>query len=92
MVRQLIACNIPHGKAMTDALGDGGSQIMKSWYIFFFQCPFLPELFLRWGDFPIFDKIFESMKVDSQKASDEIESYKFTFRDRGMMDAWLYDR
>ena len=89
MVKQFIACNIPHGRAMAEALGEGWAQITKSWYIYFFQCPFVPEFFLRWGDFPIFDKTFESMKVDLQRASDEIESYKFTFRDKGMRRTYM---
>lgn len=83
MVTKFIACNIPHGKAFERAMHNGWAQILKSWYLFFFQCPIIPEMFLQWGDFQIFDSCFKSMKVDMAAAKEEIECYKFTFRDSG---------
>lgn len=46
---RLIICNVPHpvpaGKAFTRSF----AQLKKSWYIFFFQLPFLPEMMMRSG-------------------------------------------
>jgi pimeloyl-ACP methyl ester carboxylesterase len=39
---KLIICNVPHPQAMADAFG--WDQLKKSWYVFFFQIPKLPEL------------------------------------------------
>ena len=39
----LIICNVPHPVPATRAVRNGWSQLKKSWYIFFFQIPRLPE-------------------------------------------------
>jgi len=40
----LIICNVPHPQSMQQAFS--WEQLMKSWYIFFFQIPKLPEFLL----------------------------------------------
>ncbi len=40
---RLIICNVPHPVPMQKAFGKGFEQLKKSWYIFFFQLPRLPE-------------------------------------------------
>lgn len=40
---KLIICNVPHPAAMNAALRGGVRQWLKSWYILFFQLPWLPE-------------------------------------------------
>ena len=53
-----------------------------SWYMVFFQCPFLPEIFFRSSDLTIFDGIVKEMKNDDDP--EEIkEAYKYAFRDPG---------
>lgn len=40
-LERLVICNVPHPQAMKDAFG--WTQLRKSWYVFFFQLPWLPE-------------------------------------------------
>ena len=40
----LIICNVPHPGAMRNAIG--WEQLKRSWYVFFFQLPCLPEWML----------------------------------------------
>lgn len=40
---KLIICNVPHPAPMMKAMKSGLGQIKKSWYVFFFQIPWLPE-------------------------------------------------
>ena len=40
-LKRLIICNVPHPQSMQDAFG--WTQLKKSWYVFFFQLPWLPE-------------------------------------------------
>lgn len=49
-LHKLVICNVPHPAAGRDAAG--WEQLKKSWYIFFFQIPWLPEklMGLRGGD------------------------------------------
>ena len=44
-LKKLIICNVPHPGPMQRAFkkGFGFSQLKKSWYVFFFQIPKLPE-------------------------------------------------
>lgn len=43
---KLIICNVPHPGPMQRALRSGFAQLKKSWYVFFFQLPRLPEFLL----------------------------------------------
>ncbi|NUM48327.1 MAG: alpha/beta hydrolase [Anaerolineales bacterium] len=42
-VAKLIVLNVPHGSVMQAFLRKNLGQLWKSWYIFFFQIPWLPE-------------------------------------------------
>lgn len=44
----LVICNVPHPFAASRGLGF--EQLRRSWYVFFFQLPWLPELALRRGN------------------------------------------
>lgn len=44
---QLIICNVPHPVPAEKAFTKGFSQLKKSWYIFFFQLPRLPEFMMK---------------------------------------------
>ena len=44
---KLIICNVPHPVPAQKAFGKGFAQLKKSWYIFFFQLPRLPELMMK---------------------------------------------
>jgi pimeloyl-ACP methyl ester carboxylesterase len=52
MVDKLIVMNAPHPAAFARELSRNGSQRRKSWYMFFFQLPWLPETLL--GFDPLF--------------------------------------
>lgn len=51
MVERLVILNMPHPKVMGRHIRTSGAQRRKSWYILFFQAPFLPEWWLSRGDF-----------------------------------------
>ena len=40
-LKRLIICNVPHPQSYQDAFG--WMQLKKSWYVFFFQLPWVPE-------------------------------------------------
>ncbi len=50
LVERLVVLNAPHPGAFSRALRTF-SQARRSWYIFFFQLPWLPERLLRAGDY-----------------------------------------
>lgn len=44
---KMVVMNVPHGAVMQKHMRSNFSQIRKSWYIFFFQLPWLPEFLAR---------------------------------------------
>jgi epoxide hydrolase 4 len=51
LVNKLVILNVPHPLIMQRGLRTLPRQRLKSWYILFFQLPWLPELMFRAGDF-----------------------------------------
>jgi epoxide hydrolase 4 len=73
VVRRLAILNVPHPTRMLEGFRTL-KQLRKSWYMFFFQIPWLPEYMARRDEFA-FGK--RSLRADSKKAfSDEdLERY-----------------
>jgi pimeloyl-ACP methyl ester carboxylesterase len=55
LVDRLIILNAPHPAAFFREIRTK-AQLLKSWYIFFFQLPWLPECVLRAGDFALLER------------------------------------
>ena len=49
-LNRLVISNVPHPVVMRSYLRTHLSQVLKSWYVFFFQIPKIPELFVRAGN------------------------------------------
>jgi len=49
-LEKLVVINVPHGAVMREHLRRSAAQRRKSWYIFFFQTPWLPEAVSRLGN------------------------------------------
>ncbi len=50
VLKRLIILNSPHPLVMRETLRRSWPQRRRSWYILFFQLPWLPEMVCRWGD------------------------------------------
>src|SRR3954466_2625964 len=48
-VERLAILNVPHPDTMQRTLQRRPRQLLHSWYMFFFQIPWLPERLMRWG-------------------------------------------
>ncbi|MBI5290575.1 MAG: alpha/beta hydrolase [Chloroflexi bacterium] len=46
-LKRMAVINVPHGAVMQRNLRHNRAQLLKSWYIFFFQLPWLPEALAR---------------------------------------------
>lgn len=46
LTRRLVVMNCPHPAIFAQHLGTNGRQLARSWYMFFFQIPWLPETLL----------------------------------------------
>jgi len=88
MVEKLIILNCPHPKAFYDRLsGLSLKQWLRSWYMFFFQCPFLPEIVFRSNDLKFLVTMLAkppSGCTDPNAFTEEdIEAWKYTFQQPG---------
>jgi epoxide hydrolase 4 len=70
-ISKLIIMNVPH-----PALAEKGlrtwRQLRKSWYIFFFQIPWLPEKGLSRNEAQAIGRVFRDMAVDKSRFPDEV--------------------
>ncbi|KAJ1521111.1 hypothetical protein ONE63_002813 [Megalurothrips usitatus] len=84
MVEKYVMMNGPHPKVYAYLMANSKSQSRKSWYIFLFQLPFLPELFVKTDNFSMFDRIFiNPKKRQAWVTDDDIEAFKYTFSQPG---------
>jgi epoxide hydrolase 4 len=84
IVERLAVLNIPHPRRMLQGFLRLG-QLRKSWYIFFFQIPRLPERAIARGDFAYMRRELRQAGFDPQ----EIEQYVAALRIPGALRAAL---
>lgn len=89
MLEQLIVLNMPHPAKFTEGLRTL-EQLRRSWYIFFFQLPILPEICLQAFDYELIGKAFKDMAINkSAFTPEDIEAYKDAAAKRGALTAMV---
>ena len=89
MVEKLIVLNIPHPAKFIEGLKTP-QQLLKSWYIFCFQLPWLPEFLLQFNDYQAIADAFVNMAIDKTAFSEEdLNAYKDAAARRGALTAML---
>jgi pimeloyl-ACP methyl ester carboxylesterase len=82
-IEKLAILNVPHPKRFQRGLWRP-SQLLKSWYVFLFQLPLLPEFFFKAGNFYGLRRTLRRDPVRKGAFSEEdIERYVTAFRDTG---------
>lgn len=90
MVDKLIVMNIPHPSKLVENLRSNLRQLLRSWYIFFFQIPWLPEWLLRWDDYRLIEVAFTEQLVNKSAFTQaDIEAYKDAAAKRGTLKAMV---
>jgi len=76
VVDRLAVLNCPHPYVIPRALRTNFRQIRKSWYIFFFQIPYLPEFIFNLNRKRFIENVFRGMTARKETFSDEdLEQY-----------------
>ncbi len=89
MVEKLIVLNLPHPAKFAAGLLTP-QQLLRSWYIFFFQLPWLPELLLQSSDYKPIETAFSRMAVNKNAFTPaDLEAYKDAAAKRGALTAML---
>jgi epoxide hydrolase 4 len=69
-VDRLVALNVPHPERMLHTLQTSLGQLRRSWYMLFFQIPWLPERLMRWGGRRTLEGIYKEAKPGAYTAED----------------------
>ncbi|WP_013320528.1 alpha/beta fold hydrolase [Gloeothece verrucosa] len=89
MVEKLIVLNLPHPAKFVEGIRTP-QQLLKSWYIFFFQTPLLPEWLLQANDYQVIESSFKMMAINKNAFSQEdINAYKDAAAKRGALTAMI---
>ncbi|KAK3768609.1 hypothetical protein RRG08_015764 [Elysia crispata] len=83
MVDKAIVLNCPHPQGFQKYVMTHWAQFKKSWYMFFFLMPLLPEIYIGLSDLKFFDIIFLGKKggvVSGATRKEDVEVYKYLFQ------------
>ena len=87
-LERLIICNGPHMRSYVDTFG--WSQLLKSWYVFYFQIPWLPEYLAGLqGARAIGDMIKKTNKNGAAFPPEVIEVYRRNASQSGALKAMI---
>ena len=88
VVRRLAILNVPHPHRMAEGLRTW-RQLRRSWYIVFFQLPFLPERALRAAGYRSMREAIEGGAPPGTVSPVELEAYVEAWRRPGAITAML---
>ncbi len=75
-LHKLAILNVPHPAVMMQTLSSSLAQLKKSWYMFFFQIPFIPEAILRNDDWEFMVRMVLSGSKTGSFSHEDIEQYR----------------
>lgn len=89
MVEKLIVMNLPHPAKFAENLRNP-QQLLRSWYIFFFQLPWLPEFLLELADYQAIENALSGMAVNKNIFTQaDMQAYKNAAAKPGAIAAML---
>lgn len=86
-IDRLAVLNVPHPAVMRRHLLRNPAQRRRSWYIFFFQLPWLPELWLRRRDWAIASRMLVALTRRGVFDQVMLARYRAAWRQRGELPA-----
>jgi pimeloyl-ACP methyl ester carboxylesterase len=90
VIERLVILNCPHPRQMGRLLRSNFRQLTRSWYILFFQLPWLPELMLRAGNFFLPIQAMRSGAAHKEAfTDDDLEHFRAALRPPYAMTAAL---
>jgi pimeloyl-ACP methyl ester carboxylesterase len=88
-VSRLAAINVPHPLVMRDFTLKHPSQMAKSWYVWFFQIPLLPELsFMRHDGQHVLDRMMREARPGTFSA-DDLDAHRGAWRQPGAVHSMV---
>ncbi len=86
----LVILNVPHPAVLRQVLRRSPRQMLRSWYVFFFQLPFLPEAMLGASGARAVGEAIRGMAVDKSAFPEPVlEHYRANARRPGALTAMV---
>lgn len=89
-LEKLAILNVPHPAVMLHTVRSSLRQILKSWYIFYFQIPWLPEWMMRRGNYAPMRKMMRSSSKEDTFSAQDLEEYVKAWSLPGALTAMLH--
>ncbi|XP_075240100.1 AB hydrolase superfamily protein YfhM-like [Convolutriloba macropyga] len=77
LIKRLIILNAPFHQIFFDLQMGNLRQFLLSWYIYFFQWPYLPEMAIRMGDFAFLELCFQRLLKKGRMSQTELDLFKY---------------
>ncbi|MFO0953210.1 MAG: alpha/beta hydrolase [Isosphaeraceae bacterium] len=90
LVSRLVVLNAPHPMAMRRRIATSPRQLFKSWYLFYFQIPWLPETLLGLRNWKALADSLRSTSRPGTFSDDELDRYKSAWSRPGAMTAMIH--
>ncbi|MFN2145757.1 MAG: alpha/beta fold hydrolase [Anaerolineales bacterium] len=75
-ISRMMVMNVPHGAVMQQHLRSSFAQLRKSWYMFFFQLPWLPEMASRANNWKMSAEALVGTSRTGTFTPDDLAQYK----------------
>ena len=89
-VSKLAILNVPHPAVMVETLRRHPRQMLKSWYIGFFQIPGLADCLISRGDFAAGERSLRSSSRPGTFSDEDIAAYKQAWRNSGGLTGMIH--
>jgi len=87
---RLVVMNLPHPAVFERVLRSGWRQRLRSWYVLFFQIPWLPERLFRMRRGSLVTEAFRGMAVDKSRFPEEVlDVYRRAALEPGALTAMI---
>ena len=73
---RMVVMNVPHGAVLQQHLRRNLTQLRRSWYIFFFQLPWLPEALLRFRNWRIAAQTMQRSSRRGTFSDSDLDTYR----------------
>ncbi len=75
-IERMVILNVPHHAVMERAMKSTLTQLRKSWYVFFFQLPWLPEAIIRLANWAICIRSLEKSSHTGTFSKEDLMHYR----------------
>lgn len=89
-LKKLAILNVPHPDVMARFLREDAEQRKKSWYIFFFQIPFLAEWMLGRNDFRNLRRMLAGSGKESTFSAEDLAQVQKAWAEPGALSGMLH--